>query len=153
MLGGEVIIESSYMYSTYTWSWDNADTAVGMSMTDKPETSTMYYIQVTDDYGCQGVDSIYVVVGAVPYDAISPNNDGWNDEWDILDIDRYPNADIQIFNRWGNLVFSSKGSVYSSDKWDGTNQQGNPLPVGTYYYTINLNDGSELQSGPVTIVR
>ena len=47
---------------------------------------------------------------------------------------------------------SAKGATYNSNKWDGTHE-GNPLPVGTYYYTINQNDGSDLQSGSVTIVR
>ena len=69
-----------------------------------------------------------------------------------MDIDRYPNADIQIFNRWGTLIFSSTGADYNNNKWNGE-YEGKPLPVGTYYYTINQNDGSDLQTGAVTIVR
>ena len=123
-----------------------------MNMTDYPEMSTWYYIEATDNIGCKGLDSVYVVVGPVPYDAISPNGDGVNDEWEILDIDRYPDAEIQIFNRWGSLIFSSSGGAYNSNKWVGEFENSS-LPVGTYYYTINLNDGSDLQSGAVTIVR
>ena len=62
------------------------------------------------------------------------------------------NAEIQIFNRWGSLIFSSSGANYNNNKWQG-NFENKELPVGTYYYTINLNDGSELQTGAVTIVR
>ena len=98
------------------------------------------------------MDAVYVVVGPVPYDAISPNGDGKNDEWEILDIASYPTADVQIFNRWGSLIFSSTGKNYNNNKWNGEHE-GKLLPVGTYYYTINLKDGSELQTGAVTIVR
>ena len=154
LVSGELVtISSSYIYSDYDWYWnDNQDSATGISMTDYPETSQWYYVEATDNIGCKGIDSIYVVVGAVPYDAITPNGDGINDEWEILDIDRYPNAEIQIFNRWGSLIFSSSGANYNNNKWQG-NFENKELPVGTYYYTINLNDGSELQTGAVTIVR
>ena len=89
------------MYSSFEWTWDN-DTLTNTSVEDYPETSTWYYVTATDNIGCKGIDSVYVIVGAVPYDAISPNGDGINDEWEILDIDRYPNAEIKIFNRWGS---------------------------------------------------
>ena len=151
VLGDQTTIESSYNYNNFVWTWD-MDTLTGMSITDYPEVSTWYYVTATDYDNCKGVDSVYVVVGAVPYDAISPNGDGINDEWEILDIDRYPTADVQIFNRWGSLIFSSTGANYNSNKWRGEHD-GNPLPVGTYYYTINQNDGSDLQSGAVTIIR
>ena len=153
VLGDQVSISSSYTYDSYIWSWNNyQDSAVGINMTDYPDMSTWYYIEATDNIGCKGLDSVYVVVGPVPYDAISPNGDGVNDEWEILDIDRYPDAEIQIFNRWGSLIFSSSGNAYNTNKWAGEFENSS-LPVGTYYYTINLNDGSDLQSGAVTIVR
>ena len=151
VLGDQTTILSSYNYNDFVWTWD-IDTSTGMSITDYPEVSKWYYVTATDYNGCKGVDSVYVVVGAVPYDAISPNGDGINDEWEILDIDRYPTADIQIFNRWGSLIFSATGANYNSNKWKGEHE-GNSLPVGTYYYTINQNDGSDLQSGAVTIIR
>ena len=154
--GSDVTITSSYMYNSFIWTWTNNEDSIasdnGQSMTDNPENSKWYYVEATDYEGCKGLDSIYVVVGAVTYDALSPNGDGLNDEWEILDIERYTDADVQIFNRWGTLVFSAKGGDYNDNKWDGTFEN-KELPVGTYYYTINLNDGSELQSGAVTIVR
>ena len=166
VLGDPVTIESSYSYDSYQWGWNWIDvvdinsstypgyyqnTANGMSMTDYPESSTWYYVEVTDG-ACKSLDSVYVVVGPVPYDAISPNGDGLNDDWEILDISSYPTAEVQIFNRWGSLIFSSTGENYNNNKWNGEHE-GKLLPVGTYYYTINLKDGSELHTGAVTIVR
>lgn len=154
VLGQEVFIESSNNYSSFLWTWNEGlDSATGISISDYPEESQWYYVEATNSIGCKGVDSVYVTLGVMPYDAITPNGDGLNDVWEILDIERYPNAVIQIFNRWGSLIFSSSGQNYNDNKWNGEFEN-KILPVGTYYYTINLNDnGSELQTGAVTIVR
>ena len=69
-----------------------------------------------------------------------------NPEW-YNDI----NITVEVYNRWGAQVFSSKG--YTSEKrWDGT-YKGKDVPIGTYYYVIRLNDGSKPITGHVTIVR
>ena len=138
----------------YTWMW-SADTIT--NLTDGEITiqnlleSNWYYLYIEDVDGCVGYDSIYVVVGVLPYAAITPNNDAFNDTWTPLDINSYKDALIQVFNRWGGLVFESQGGEYY-EAWDGTNN-GKELPVGTYYYIIDLNTGDEPQTGPVTIIR
>ena len=120
------------------------------TITDSPDASTWYYISV-DSAGCLGFDSIYVIVGVKPYDAITPNGDGFNDVWNVLDIASYPQAVIKVFNRWGSLVHETLGGIdYAA--WDGT-KDGKELSVGTYYYIIDLNNGDEPQSGPITIIR
>ncbi|WP_222983059.1 gliding motility-associated C-terminal domain-containing protein [Flagellimonas meishanensis] len=81
----------------------------------------------------------------VIYNEFSPNGDGVNDFFKIDCISRYPNNVLQVYNRWGNIVFEKRG--YGND-WDGiTNgraaiQKGELLPVGTYYYVLDLGDGS-----------
>ncbi len=59
---------------------------------------------------------------------------------------------MQVFNRWGGLVFESKGGDSYTNPWDGTNE-GKELAVGTYYYIIDLNTGDAPQTGPITIIR
>ena len=134
----------------YTWTWSQ-DTVSQKSINVSPQESGWYYIDVKDYDGCLGYDSIYVVVGVKPYEAITPNNDGFNDTWTPLDIASYENALVQVFNRWGGLVFESKGGQ-NYQAWDGTND-GEELTVGTYYYIIDLNTGDEPQTGPITIIR
>jgi gliding motility-associated-like protein len=56
---------------------------------------------------------------------------------------------VQVFNRYGQVVFSSTGYAIP---WDGT-MNGKPLPVGTYYYIINPKSGRQVISGSVTILR
>jgi gliding motility-associated-like protein len=133
----------------YEWSWI-ADTVGTRVITDYPDASEWYYIAV-DSAGCLGFDSIYVVVGIKPYDAITPNGDGFNDVWNIVDIASFPNAIIQIFNRWGSLVHETSGGL-GYIAWDGT-RESEELPVGTYYYIIDLNTGDEPRTGPITIIR
>ena len=87
----------------------------------------------------------------LPYEGITPNNDGYNDTWTPLDIESYPEAVVKIFNRWGGLIFESNGGV-EYKAWDGTNN-GKELPVGTYYYIIDLKTEDEPQTGPITIIR
>ena len=137
----------------YTWQWNNEAITNANSLITIPELTATdwYYLNVKDVDGCLGYDSIYVVVGVKPYEAITPNNDGFNDTWTPLDIRSYQDALIQVFNRWGGLVFESNGGV-DFQAWDGTNN-GKELPVGTYYYIIDLNTGDVPQTGPVTIIR
>ena len=80
------------------------------------------------------------------YNEFSPNGDGVNEFFKIDCISRYPNNVLQVYNRWGNIVYEKRS--YNND-WDGTStgratvQQGDLLPVGTYYYVLDLGDGSE----------
>jgi len=78
-------------------------------------------------------------LGIIP-EVLTPNNDGKNDVFEIKGINNYPDNDLQIFNRWGNLIYKIKGY---NNTWDGTpNKNGGSgkLPAGTYFYILNLGD-------------
>ncbi|NCG30288.1 MAG: T9SS type B sorting domain-containing protein, partial [Bacteroidetes bacterium] len=119
-----------------------------------PLETITYYVFATDADGCSGIDSMIVTVEKVvdPVGGFSPNSDGVNDEFFIDRIDRFPSAVVKIFNRWGNPIFESAPGYVSP--WNGT-FQGSKLPVGTYYYIIDLNDDDykKLITGPVTILK
>lgn len=75
-------------------------------------------------------------------EAFTPNGDGINDTWQILDLDKFPNTTVRVFNRWGHLVFSAKN--YQND-WAGNyNDFNSILPESSsYYYQIDYStDGS-----------
>jgi len=109
-----------------------------------------YIVTITDSNGCIGSASTYVVVEYtkdclfIPT-LVTPNLDGQNDLWIIHGIENFVDAEVQIFNRWGNLIFTA--SPYNND-WDATVTTGvtidgkdGKVPVGTYFYIINLNEG------------
>ena len=79
---------------------------------------------------------------------LSPNNDNMNDTWVIGGLDQYPESKITVFNRWGQTVYEGEPN---SAPWDGTSKS-NALPVGDYYYIIDLGDGTKY-NGVVTLKR
>lgn len=82
--------------------------------------------------------------------AFTPNGDGINDFWNIKSIEAYPKCIVSVYSRYGTLVYQSKGYPRS---WDGTSG-GTPVPTGTYYYIINLNEGdSKPLTGYIAVIR
>lgn len=84
--------------------------------------------------------------------SFSPNGDGINDWWTIQGIDQYPDHSILVFNRWGQKVFEQTGGPFVG--WDGqaafgVNAGSGILPTGTYYYVVDLGDGSDPLKGTV----
>lgn len=115
--------------------------------------------QVTAPNGCVGIDTLNVsdcsreeLLGKIP-NAITPDGDNVNDRWKIEKIEDYPNASIRIFDRWGRLVYSREGGYSNDNGWDGTDRNGKPLPVDSYYYVIDLGNGKPGITGFVTIIR
>ena len=138
---------------TYIWSPSTGlnDTTISNPIAT-PLVTTTYYVTVTSDEGCTSIDSIIVtVIPTIHFpDGITPNGDGKNDTWVIDYINEYPNHVVEIYNRWGELLYRSTN--YQND-WDGT-YNGENLPVGTYYYVIELNDDKTKPfTGPITVLR
>ena len=80
---------------------------------------------------------------------ITPNGDGKNDYWLIKGIANYPDSRIEIYNRYGQKVFESIGY---KEPFNGK-RNATDLPVGTYYYIIDLKSGCSLLKGALTIIR
>jgi gliding motility-associated-like protein len=116
-----------------------------------PVSTTIYTLIVQDANGCVGTDSAKVTVLSdveIP-NTFSPNGDGINDLWDIKNLKDYQNCLVNVFDRYGLEVYQSRGYF---KPWDGT-LNNKRLPVGTYYYVINLNNGTKPISGYVFILR
>ncbi|MBC9797355.1 gliding motility-associated C-terminal domain-containing protein [Sinomicrobium weinanense] len=90
------------------------------------------------------------------YNLFSPNEDGNNDTFRIDCIENYPENQLRVYNRYGNLVFKQKGydnSWKGSSNIKNTISRNGMLPVGTYYYVLDLGDGSKPVSGWLYIMR
>lgn len=121
------------------------------------QESAIYYATNSIN-GCEGLaDSFYVQVTAcsiVIPSAFTPNNDGENDNWNIYGLDsQYPDNIVRVYNRWGELLYESLPGTYISKPWDGKYKEAN-LPVGTYYYVIELSSQKEIEplNGIVSII-
>lgn len=109
-----------------------------------------------DAFGCVDSASVIININTVTNtintlipNAISPNGDGKNDVWKLPFIKLlYPQATVEVYNRWGQQIFYSEG--YETP-WDGT-YKGEQVTQGTYYYIINLNVDSEPEPYKGTIL-
>lgn len=138
--------------STFLWSpslyMNNSQL---LTPTITPIDSITYRLRVTSVNGCTASDQVSITVLKelkVP-NAFSPNGDGINDTWKIPYLSSYPGATVEIFNRYGQKVYSS--TDYTRE-WNGT-YNGNPLPVGVYYWIIDPKNGRKQINGSVSIVR
>lgn len=117
------------------------------------------YVEVTNSRGCVGIDSLILIVNSNIPDAISavnqsfniftPNGDGLNDLWDIRELIDGDRCSISIMNRWGSVIFESETFP---GVWDGTDNGGNELPDGTYYYILDCGGDIRMQNA-ITIIR
>jgi gliding motility-associated-like protein len=115
-----------------------------------------YTVTVTDANGCTVENYYKVDVELIIPSVITPNGDGKNDKFRIVNINAFEEADIKIFNRWGDVIFDYAGTGIGyedeSKQWDGT-FNGKELPVGSFVYIIDLKNDDDPYTGTVTIVR
>ena len=95
-------------------------------------------VEVTQEMDCFEIPNTF-----------TPNGDGKNDTWN-LDFSAYDNLKIEVFSRWGTLVWESSDLIIS---WDGLSLGGQSLPSNTYYYILTLNNGQKTQNGPVILLK
>jgi gliding motility-associated-like protein len=83
-------------------------------------------------------------------EGFTPNGDGMNDLFVISMLPVDAKIELEVYNRWGGLVYVS--SDYAND-WDGTNLDGNDLPVGTYFYVVKLTNEKLSYTNSLTLWR
>ncbi len=145
---GSIATSASGGSAPYSYLWNTGDSSQNISGL----TANTYMLTVVDSTGCIANAEILIETDNIDCiiipTVISPNNDGSNDQWIIQGLDIYPNAQIEIYNRWGSLLFSSNS--YQND-WDGM-RNGKQLPAGVYYYVVSV-DEETTYTGSLTIMR
>ena len=135
-------IDSLYILEGPIWGTANfnLDGSVTYNASDEycERTDSFTYVACTPT-GCDTATVFICIecVDIVIFNAVSANDDGVNDVFFISGIDEYPDNYLQIFNRWGNLVYERAGY---RNEWRGTYNGNKDLPDGTYYYILELND-------------
>ena len=151
MPDGEIILTvTGGIGPAYTYLWSDNSTSQNISTA----VSGNYSVTVTDMNGCSARDSVMVLpvneFCLVIPNAISPNGDLINDVWNIGLKELYPEIEVTIYNRWGEMVWKSEKGYPTP--WDGRSNN-SILPVDSYHYTIDLHNGSRIIIGHVTIVK
>ena len=109
------------------------------------ESNRIYYA-LTNTTNCEEIIVFAVTVNLIDcddpeieiYDGFSPNGDGINDEFVILNLRAlFPNFRVDFFNKWGKLIYTATAKNLD---WNGNyNGDGAPAPAGMYYFIINFN--------------
>lgn len=114
-----------------------------------------FVYQVCDYFENCDQAKVLVLINDLPFfipEAFSPNGDGINDQFEIKGLAKYQTVEMEIFNRWGNIVFQSKNYGNGPGKegfWDGTAKNGvrigsGPVASGTYYFILTLNGNEKI---------
>jgi gliding motility-associated-like protein len=149
--GMAAVLDVENVASPYIFSWSTGDSTNAITDLD----SGYYSVTVTDQKGCTATREFHLDLTdcdcIVIYNVVTPDGNGKNDTWQIKNIDLYPNASVQVFNRWGKMVYS-KDNGYNND-WDGKSE-GDLLDSGDYYYVVKLNMRNyPPYTGPVKILK
>lgn len=152
--GGFVMLDGQSTGSRLQYAWTpnvGMDDPARPTPRVSPPDDISYKLTVVSGDGCTGSDEVFVKVlkQVIVPNTFTPNGDKINDTWKILYLESYPGCTVDVYNRYGQRVFTSIG--YGRE-WDGT-VNGNPLPIGTYYWIINPKNGRQQMNGSVTIIR
>jgi gliding motility-associated-like protein len=160
-MDGKAIVLTTGGTPPYSYLWDNGQ----ISQETSGLAAGIHLVAVTDFYGdttnCQieMEDPFQPCQFLIP-DGFSPNGDGIGDRFYIRCIEEYPNANIQIFNRYGQLLYH-KNNYGNTDVWGETDAfwDGRPnkgikpfnsiLPSGTYFYVFNPGNGLNPKTGSI----
>lgn len=151
-------VDTSLNTTSYYWTFDDGNSSTLQDPTNVYYSNGNYVVTqyVYNSVGCIDSTLELITINTVTTEikqlipnAISPNGDGKNDVWKLKFVQLlYPEAEVEIYNRWGQLLFRSVG--YTTP-WDGT-FNGERVPDGTYYYILDLNDPAEPEPYKGTIL-
>ena len=135
----------------YTYLWSNGV----IEPVNTNLISGGYFVTVTDANNCSLVNYYKIDIDLIIPTVITPNADGKNDRFRITNVESLENIKINIFNRWGDLVytFDGNGYAYPTKEWNGNDLNGNKLPIGSYVCVIEVDSQMYTYKGTVTIVR
>lgn len=137
----------------YQWMDESAN-LVSANLIFEGIKTGKYYLVVKDKYGCEvrseTIDFTQLENKPLQIpNSITPNGDGINDTWKIAGSNNYPNAEFSIYTRSGSRIFYSNGYF---KEFDGS-YKGKPLPIGVYYYIIDLKTDCGKLNGSLTILK
>ncbi len=155
VLDGSIQLVVTGGTAPYEYNWENPDLE-GDLVEDLAGDS--YFVTVVDANGCSASVVHHILqawnpegAGDIINTVITPNGDNENEVWIVPGIEQYPNNEVEIYNRWGSMVWNTEG--YMND-WYGESSDGELLPSAAYFYVVRLNDElGTVFSGAVTVIR
>lgn len=153
--GESVQLQGATSETDFFWTpvFNISNSSILAPLVNPAQTTTYYLIASNGDCSITDFCVVYVTSALEIPNTFTPNGDNVNDKWEILGIEKFPDAYVQVFDRWGQLVFQSNGYP-PSKRWDGT-KNGRELAPSSYYYVIDVRNENfpDVLKGFVSIVR
>ena len=135
LVGDTIILNAGNIGASYLWQDGNTNQTYTVL---DPGT---YWVMVTSNQ-CSASDSILIELKLTDVNfeiptIFTPNSDGINDFFIPIDRSGISSLEIEIFNKWGQTIFTSN---YLDINWDGRTQTGQFVPQGTYYWIAYYSD-------------
>lgn len=149
-IGDEITLIASVDSALYQWS--NGESSQSITVSD----TGFYQVTITTDTStCNSYEYFYVIGKTCSIElpnVFTPNGDGPNDFFAPFQPGTFDDFLLQVFNRWGRLVYETTDSAF---QWDGTSNAGKELKAGTYYYVVRteLSGAIEEKKGTITLIR
>jgi len=158
VVGADIVLTATIDNATtnrYQWSpptgLSNPNIAQPIA---KATETTLYTLTVTAENGCISKASVQVFVADLIFipDAFTPNGDGINDRWEIRNMEKFPDAEVYVYNHWGEVIFYQANGY--KNPWDGR-YKGEIVASEEYTYVILPHSvgGLETQRGKVFVLR
>jgi gliding motility-associated-like protein len=151
------------LVANYSWTGPNGFSSTSQNPVIADPTmfdAGTYSLNVTNSCGTATTTTDVIVINCDTLDffipeGFSPNGDGINDVFFIRGIQRYTSNTFTIFNRWGNKVYDTNNyqNTWNGNATTGVRIGGDELPVGTYFYVLDLNDGTPVYKGTIYLNR
>lgn len=141
-VGSTIIFTNTSQYaSTYLWDFGNGNTATSIDAAETYTTQGIYKVQLIASFGtCSDTSYKWLIITDKLFITIpnifTPNDDGINDLW-YVSFEGAVDMQLEIFNRYGVKLYENKGTGIW---WDGRTLAGEPVPTGTYFYSLEVID-------------
>jgi len=143
---GQMVINAMNGTPPYQYSINGTDFQLSGTFTGLQESEYKIYIKDLNNCTASIMVTNWDGIITIP-NFFTPNNDGFHDTWEIKGIQNYPDATIQVFDRFGKLLTTYKGS---DTGWNGI-YKNTPLPSDDYWYVVKLGNNINALKGHVTL--
>ncbi len=157
LCGTSTLMVEAGNFAYYNWSTGDNSSFVTVDA-DRNEDEPLW-VEVTDEKGCVGKDTMilevcdaYLLFSNIPNTITPGDRNGQNDTWIIPNIDLFPDAVLEIYDRWGRLIYRTNN--VANNPWNGETMSGKELPMDAYYYVLDIKVAhTKPVTGYVNVIR
>lgn len=157
LCGTSTLLVDAGNFAYYNWSTGDNSSSVTVDG-DRQEDEPLW-VEVTDEKGCMGTDTmilevcdVYLLFSNIPNTITPGDKNGQNDTWVIPNIELFPDAVLEIYDRWGRLIFRTND--VANNPWNGETMSGKELPMDAYYYVLDIKVAhTKAVTGYVNVIR